>query len=341
MYTSRSQEGKPRAVTGVVVVPEGKAPKGGFPVVSWAHGTNGMADECAPSLDAAEGATQANPFLDKGWLFVASDQEGEGTPGLHPYIAGDAAAQNTIDIVRAARQMKRAHASKDYVVWGHSQGGHSAMFSLKIGEEYAPELNIRGVVAGAPPSQFDLLYSVLKESDFRHYIAMAAGGLNAAYGDDDAPLDEILTPEGIELLKELENGCAGDLQEHFLPLSFDEFIIADPFTVPKWKKILADQDPTRFDESVDTPLLVIHGGNDEQIPVAASQLMLGDLCKTGQQIERWVYPGQSHAGVVGPSLNDMISWMDARFAGDDPGGVTPTGQADVEIGGCETDEPAS
>ena len=341
MYVSRSQENKPRAVTGVVAVPDGDAPKGGFPVLSWAHGTNGMADECAPSLNAPEDATQANSFLDQGWVFVATDHEGEGTPGLHPYIAGAPAGYNAIDIVRAARQMKRVHASKDYVVWGHSQGGHSAMFALKLADEYAPELDIHGVVAGAPPSQFDLLYSVLKESNFRHYIAMAAGGLNAAYGDDDAPLDEVLTPEGIELLDELENGCSGYLQERFGALNFDDYVLADPFTVPKWKKVLSAQDPTNFREAADIPLLIIHGGADEQIPVAASQLMLGDLCKVDQQLERWVYPGQSHAGVIGPSRADMIAWIEARFEGEDPGGVTPTGQPDVEIGGCETEEPAS
>ena len=55
MYLSSTLTGdKPVAVTGTVVVPDGTAPKGGFPVVTWAHGTNGMADLCAPSLDPAK-----------------------------------------------------------------------------------------------------------------------------------------------------------------------------------------------------------------------------------------------------------------------------------------------
>ena len=48
-----------------------------------------------------------------------------------PYIAGINAAHDTIDIVRAARNLPDAHASDDYVVWGHSQGGHTAMFALE------------------------------------------------------------------------------------------------------------------------------------------------------------------------------------------------------------------
>src|SRR4029450_276041 len=37
MYASESQTGKPVPVTGVVVVPNGPAPQGGFPVLTWAH----------------------------------------------------------------------------------------------------------------------------------------------------------------------------------------------------------------------------------------------------------------------------------------------------------------
>ena len=93
------------------------------------------------------------------------------------------AARNTIDIVRAARDFPAAHASDHYVVWGHSEGGQTAMFASNIGPTYAPELKLQGVVAGAPPSQFALIYTFLKTSPYRYYLLMAAGGLNTAYGD--------------------------------------------------------------------------------------------------------------------------------------------------------------
>ena len=80
MYLSSTLTGdKPVAVTGTVVVPDGTAPKGGFPVVSWAHGTNGMADKCAPSLDPGANTDIANLLLDQGWNIAASDYRGDGT----------------------------------------------------------------------------------------------------------------------------------------------------------------------------------------------------------------------------------------------------------------------
>lgn len=333
MYTSTNLQDETTAVTGVIVVPNGDAPDGGFPVLSWGHGTNGMADECAQSLDPASSAPAANQLLEQGWLVAASDYEGEGTPGLHPYIAGEVAARNTVDIVRAARQLEGAKPSKDYVVWGHSQGGQTAMYALKSGAAYAPELNLAGVVAGAPPSQFNLLYDFLKTSPFKHYLLMAAGGLNAAYGDKAAPLDEVLTPAGIKLLPLLDAGCSGFVSDETADVEFDTVNKTDPFTVPKWQKILEANDPQQLDEATDTPLLVIHGGNDEQIPAVASQIMSDHLCDIGQQLERWVYPGQSHSGVIGPSLTDMFGWINDRFASE-PGPFTPTGQPDVQVTGC-------
>ena len=180
MYTSTTVRDEIVAVTGLIAVPNTPKPADGFPVVTWAHGTNGMADECAPSLEPEGVAALANNLLDKGWLVTATDYEGEGTPGLHPYIAGENAARNTIDIVRAAHQLPDTPAGDDYVVWGHSQGGHTAMFALKVAPTYATELHAKGVVAGAPPSQFALIYNYLKESPYRYYLLMAAGGLNAA-----------------------------------------------------------------------------------------------------------------------------------------------------------------
>lgn len=333
MYTSTDRRDKTVAVTGVVVVPNGDAPDGGFPVVSWAHGTNGQADQCAASLEPEGSAPFANQLLAQGFLITATDYRGEGTPGLHPYIAGEAAARDSVDIVRAARQLKGAKPSKDYIIWGHSQGGHTAMHALRVGADYAPELNLAGVVAGAPPSQFNLLYNFLLASPFKHYLLMAGGGLNAYYGDKLAPLDKVLTPEGIDLLALLEQGCSGFVADETSDVGFETVTKADPFTVPEWQKVLVQEDPQEFDEAVPTRLLVIHGGNDEQIPAVASQLMSDHLCEIGQPLERWVYPGNSHAGVIGPSFPDMLRWMNDRFTSA-PGTFTPTGQPDVQISDC-------
>jgi pimeloyl-ACP methyl ester carboxylesterase len=231
--------------------------------------------------------------------------------------------------------MPEAKASDEYVVWGHSQGGHTAMYTLDLGAAYAPELKLRGVVAGAPPSQFAFIYNYLLTSPFRYYLLMAAGGLNAAYGDERAPLDQVLTPEGIAQLPVLDQGCAGYVNEKVGGLDVSSLSTGDPFKVPAWKKILEENDPQYFTNPSAAPLLMIQGGEDEQIPVVSTEVLAKHLCDIDQVLQRWIYPGQSHSGVIAPSANDMIRWIADRFdGGPTPDPYEPIGQPDVQTTTC-------
>jgi len=335
LYTSTTVDNKPTPVTGVIYVPKTKAPAGGYPVVSWGHGTNGMADMCTPSIDPDSAVPLINMLLDKGWLVTASDYQGEGTPGLLPYIAGDSAARNTIDIVRAAHNLPNANPSKSYVVWGHSEGGHTAMFTLHIGPTYAPELSMKGVVAGAPPSQFNLIYSFLQTSPYKYYLLMAAGGLNAAYGDAKAPLDQVLTPKGESLVPLLDQGCSDYVSKNLKNIAIKDVTKTDPFKIPLWKTVLEANDPQQFKVKSPVPLLMIQGANDEQIPPVSTKILATHLCGLKQDLERWVYPGQTHAGVIGPSATDMVRWISDRFAGGaNPDPYAPTGLANIDVTTC-------
>jgi hypothetical protein len=145
----------------------------------------------------------------------------------------------------------------------------------------------------------------------------------------------VLTPEGIDLLPELEKGCSGDLQDQLAGVDFDSVTQADPFEVPAWNEILAAEDPQSFGSPSDVPLLIVHGGDDEQIPTPSSALLSDHLCGIGQSLVRWVYPGASHAGVIEPSLADMLTWIEHRFADEsNPDQYAPTGQPDVEVSRC-------
>lgn len=334
MYLSQDLDNHMVPVTGTVYVPNAARPAGGYPVVSWGHGTNGMAEQCTPSLDPANAVPLLNQLLAQGWEVTASDYQGEGTPGPLPYLVGTIAARDTIDIVRAARHLSPAHASSRYVVWGHSEGGQTAMFALKIGPSYATELHLAGVVAGAPPSQFYAVYTFLKNSPFRYYLLMAVEGFHTAYGSK-APLDEVLTPVGIQALSLLTKGCDSYLASHVGQYSFSSVSKGDPFNVPAWRKLIDENDPGTFSSASPVPLLIIQGGSDEQIPVVSTQLLAQHLCGLGQTLQRWIYPGQSHAGVIAVSRSDMIRWIADRFDSQPaPDPYIPQGEAGIQTTTC-------
>jgi hypothetical protein len=137
------------------------------------------------------------------------------------------------------------------------------------------------------------------------------------------------------MLPELENGCAGDLAKKFGEVDVDTVAKGDPFKVPKWQKILRENDPQYFDAASPLPLLMIQGGADEQIPVVSTQLLADHLCGIDQNYARWIYPEQSHAGVIAPSAADMIGWMADRFAEQpDPETYEPKGMANIGVTRC-------
>ncbi len=154
LYTTTADDGVPALASAVLAVPT--AATGSVPLVAWAHGTNGVARACAPSLGpdaillnnvAAMGSLTRN-----GWGVVATDYTGEGTQGAYPYLIGQGEARSVLDSIRAAHQVNGPHLSDQSVIWGHSQGGHAALWSGQIAPQYAPELQIKGVAAISPAS---------------------------------------------------------------------------------------------------------------------------------------------------------------------------------------------
>jgi hypothetical protein len=160
LYRSSGSGGPAVPVSGIVSIPKGKAPKGGWPVITYAHGSTGIADACAPSRGFFYAPSRKFGFglltrwLKAGYALVRTDYEGLGTPGVHPYLVGTSEGPGVLDIVRAARQAE-PRISRTVAIVGASQGGHAALWAAALARRYTPELRVRGTVAFAPASHID------------------------------------------------------------------------------------------------------------------------------------------------------------------------------------------
>ena len=311
-YRSQASNGEPIEVTGAAFVPDGTPPKDGWPLLSIAHGTTGLADACAPSsrLSFLE-LNVAKIFLASGIALVQTDYEGLGTPGRHPYLVGVSEGRGVLDIARAARELPGNKIGSRVVVWGHSQGGHSALFAGELAADYAPDLQLVGVVAGAPPSQLTGISASIETSPFRGYIFMVAAGLAAA--DPTLRLDQLLTPKGLETISIVDTGCTDAVFKAFASGSLSSYVNLDALTKPPWSTALARNEPGS--RRTGAPILIVHGDRDEQIPIDTSAALLKKLCALGDNVERKVYPGASHAGAALTSLADVQRFVSDRFAG--------------------------
>ena len=317
-YRSRSVSGEPIQVTGTIVAPNSIATEP-RPVLSVAHGTTGMADMCAPSLAYTGEDVELNalvqPLLDDGWVVAASDFEGMGGPGLHPYVVGASEAQGVFDIVRAAQTSPTLGAEGPLIVWGHSQGGHAAMHASQLWQDIAPELDLVGVAAGAPPSQFPFLKDFLMNGAFQGYLIMVAAAFAEVY--DELSLETIVEPEYLPLVEELELGCTGHIFEIFNPIPYEDLTsVDDIFGDPAWNARLVENDSNQLPNQ--TPLIILHGDQDEQIPAGSSGLLLDQICalEGHEHIERILYEGHGHGSAVQAYWSDFMSWIDDRIVGD-------------------------
>ncbi len=315
LYHSKSPRGSNIAVSGFAAAPSGEAPEGGWPLLAWAHGTTGMADACAPSHTAEAAIVQFAPLLDAGYAVVATDYEGLGTPGLHPYIVGVSEGRSVLDSVRAVQALPEISVSEEFVVWGHSQGGHAALHTGQHWQEYAPGLKLIGVVSSAPPSQFSLIYEVLVNGPFRGYLVMAMAAFADAY--DEANLEDILTPEAIELLGSLEEECLGEVLGRFAQIDLSELqTVPNPLRVDPWNALTLENDVNQ--KPTPAPVLLLHGGADEQIPALSSWFLQTQICALPNQgpVHRIEYPGEQHSSVIIAYFGDMLEWIQARFDGE-------------------------
>ena len=165
---------------------------------------------------------------------------------------------------------------------------------------------------------------------------MAAGGLNAAYGDTAAPLDQVLTPDGMKLLPVLDKGCAGYVPTSSAALDVVEAVEGRSVHGPDVEEdSRGERSAVLHERQHRAP--ADHPGRQRRADPASSRRSCSPNISAASTrcSQRWIYPGQSHAGVIGPSSTDMTHWINDRFAGGPPPiPYKPTGQNDVETTTC-------
>ncbi|HEU5019525.1 MAG TPA: lipase family protein [Pseudolabrys sp.] len=290
LYRSTGAKGGTVAVSGTVALPRGKPPRGGWPVITWTHGTTGLAPVCAPSRDAGSGPEHdyiaiIRRLLDgfvKGYAIVASDYEGLGTPGMHPFLQGVPTGRGALDILRAARAIEPALGTR-YAVMGHSQGGQVDLFAASIGPKYAPEFRQVGNVAFAPASQIaNRMQAVMKSSarelalPYLLYVLESYAATNPAID-----LERILTPQAIAHLPELRDGCMTQaLTKTYwaTAIAKDQFVAKPDLSA--FLKMAAQNEPGTL--RIKAPTLVLQGTED----VRAAE---GYRCDGEASLREWRY----------------------------------------------------
>ena len=317
--STRVSDGAPIGVSGIIAMPRGNPPAGGWSVVSWSHGTVGVADRGAPSLDSEDLADIGDPteppmtvhrkinaaphrllneFLNRGWVVVMTDYEGLGTRGPHPYLFGASEARGVLDIVRAARALHNRDSatgqeiiSRRFVIVGHSQGGQAALFAAHFAQTWTAELTLLAVAAIAPASAQErlLLLSLLPAAPDLAFLPLAIVGALASDPGLTTELEQkVFTPLGLRLFKDtIDVQTRVELSE---PDSWAALPGRKYFRVfsrkPRLTSALRRMHP---DLEIQVPIRISQAVDDRRVSAAATKRLWKQLKRRNQTITvEWV-----------------------------------------------------
>ncbi|MGB3198370.1 MAG: alpha/beta fold hydrolase [Saprospiraceae bacterium] len=274
-----------------------------------------MGDQCAPSrtVDPVAKISWINSMLSKGWVVVATDYAGLGTPGTEAYLIGQAEAHDVLNSVRAVQNIASAQAGNRFAVWGHSQGGHSALFTANLVNSYAPELSLVGTVASAPAVELVPLMS----QQYTQPVSWVIGPEVAISWPANYPelsIDDVLTPPALNNYQKVAQDCIeeaaligivrGKLGQQFFTTN-----LAD---VPSWKTVMQAQTAPTLQPN--QPLMVAESLTDTVVLPNTTALYIQRACQADSNLNSLWLTNVNHIQlqtVISPSV---INWIGDRFA---------------------------
>lgn len=309
MYHSIDAAKRDQPVTGIISYPTAAPPKGGWPVISTAPGTVGLDTHCAIS----RGGRPAPGYGITG-VHVMTDYIGMVTGQTQRYLSGPSEAHSVIDAVRAARNIPASHAGTRWVALGHSQGGHSALFTNQLAASYAPELTLLGTAVGAPAAALDKTFGPNDQVIPRMVELMAVFGIAADHPEMD-PTDYV-GPKVMAKKSVFTTGCLNEIVNTFVGTPPKELFPHNPITSEPAKSIVQANDPGRVKSA--SPVLLFSGTADVFVVPARVDYVQARLCKIGQVSQFLMLDGANHGSEISMGADQIHTWMADRFAGKTP-----------------------
>ncbi|GAA2605128.1 lipase [Paractinoplanes durhamensis] len=281
--------------------------------VAWAHGSTGLADQCAPSANQnvfwPEARTAVAALLSRGWTVAATDYAGLGTTQSHPYLVGGSEARAVIDSVKAARNLDSA-LSTQYVIDGHSQGGQAALFASQIAPSYDGALVLKGTASIAPVSNVDAFAPLIPGTPGQGYLVMGLYGLAAV--DSTFNPNTVLAAQAKTKTSALTSGCLMEILAAYENLTAEQLLVDGALPDAVVTKLANNDNPAQTAPSA--PILIVQGTDDEAVPYFITHdLLLPQLQAYTQPVTFTELAGATHDSSVVLSASTVATWIAARF----------------------------
>ena len=188
-----------------------------------------------------------------------------------------------LDSVRAAREMPNTGASNRFAVWGHSQGGHAALYTGEVAARYAPDSKLVGVAAAAPATYlvelFDADAPTATGKDLTSMTLLSWSRL------ENVPVANLVVPQDMAAFERVSHDCIESVAEFEQierddqPLRTGDFIKIDPSEVEPWKGIMLRNSPGQAPAGA--PVFIAQGTADTTVHPEITKRFGEALCAQG------------------------------------------------------------
>ncbi|ATU72778.1 putative inactive lipase [Gluconacetobacter sp. SXCC-1] len=322
--TDGMAEGTPVAVSGQILLPPGKVPRHGWPIIAWEHGTTGVADVCAPSWRGYSSRDRAYlaHWLAAGFAIVATDYQGLGTKGPHPYLLYRPEGYSVLAGLQAALKQFPTLLRNRIMLVGQSQGSGAALGAAWLAPAHAPELDILGVVATGVVADFHVpanaahnpipaVYTDPTQMDSAFAMLRVEGTDQSLNPTRDA--STVLTSTGRDYARQARMSCLHSLFDY----AAKKHISSPALFNAKLADYEKDHDAAFQipDGHISMPVFVGTGLADGEAGTAGQYNAVAAMCDAGTTVSWHEYAGLTHNGAVNVSVRDSLPFVKRLMKG--------------------------
>ncbi|MFX0578836.1 lipase family protein [Nocardia nepalensis] len=309
IYISTNSRSELIPASGIVLIPEAVPAPGATAILVYCPEFRGLGGPCAPSQLLAIGAEPdtagIEAALGRGWVVAVPDGEGLGVTAAEPhtFLAARAGGRVVLDLARAVYRGANLDVPVAPVVaWGYADGGRAVAAAGELHPWYAPELDLRGIAAGAVASDLAALAPAYSQGEGAAVGLAGLIGLSRAY--EHIPLRHVLTEDGVQAVAEAQHLTGTELLQRFPQPLAHWCRRTDPWNDPWWRRVLALE--TLAHTKPVMPLHLYHGSADAIVPVHAGRRTLIAYRQRGTEVS-WREYDADHRDTADAATSDVLA----------------------------------
>ncbi|MFO7850323.1 MAG: lipase family protein [Spirochaetia bacterium] len=329
-FRSTDVDGSPVPIRAQLFIPDFPEPTE-RPVFVFAAGTTGISEKCAPidEIPAVNrwGDYRSNmlAYAGQGYISIFPEYLGFGIPDIpQRYFSKKAEAHVMLDAVRAVERYfdgasDHVCPSEALFLSGFSQGGHAAHGAADLQPQYAPEIDITGLIGFGQTN--DVATLMREMAYYSPYIIYTYAEI---YGYDRIDPADYLQSKWMETFEEDIYGlCVEEFQYHY-PKDGSKL-----FTPKFYKALHADTEGYRmalqFPEmdvilrenragfrGHGIPSLIVQGEEDIIVSLEAQERFMRALIDGGSDVQLVVLSDARHRDVRPEGFETSINWMEQK-----------------------------